>query len=147
MTRGKAMQAEAVNYYELVNGIAVQDIGFAVSDCGRYGASPDELIGDDGLLEIKAPGAVQHVANLLTDPTDYALQVQMQLLVTGRQWCDVLSYCPGLPAACVRYPRDDEMIGQLADCLDTFCEELQAAQERLIELGCKPRNQPATTAA
>lgn len=147
LTRGKAMQAEAVNWYELVKDVAVTEIGFALSDCGRYGASPDYLVGDDGLTEIKCPAAAQHVAHLLMDPNEHAVQVQGQLLVTGRQWCDVLSYCPGLPAACVRYTRDEEMIGQLAGCLDTFCGELAAAKTRLIEMGCVPKVQRTAEAA
>lgn len=77
-----------------------REIGFMVraEDGWTLGYSPDGLVGDDGLIEIKAPRAKTHVRTILTDevPTHYMAQCQAGLLVSGRSWCDFVSFVGGL---------------------------------------------------
>ena len=111
----------------------VQQVGFCLEDGGRYGCSPDGLVGDDGLVELKNPQGKTAVEYLLKGelPTTYFQQVQGQLLVTERAWCDFVSYYPGLPLLVLRVARDEEFIGKLESELAIFCQELDAICERL----------------
>jgi putative phage-type endonuclease len=81
------------------------------------GYSPDGLVGDDGLIEVKSPRRKTHLRSLLTDevPTEYLPQVQTGLAVTGRLWCDFISYAPGLPLFRKRCERNGPVIGRLID--------------------------------
>lgn len=78
-----------------------EEVGFMVRDDWGYpiGYSPDGLVGDDGLIEIKAPRAKAHLLTILADkvPAYYMAQLQTGLLVSGRKWIDYVSYCGGLP--------------------------------------------------
>ena len=135
MTRGSAMEAEAVAFYELQRGEDTRAVGFVTTDDGLAGASPDRLVGDDGLLEIKCPSAAVHVGYLLeVEPRKYWPQLQGQLWVTGRAWVDFLSYCPGLPPALVRYARDEEFIAKLAEAVPAFACSVEASYLRLAEM-------------
>lgn len=137
MDRGIEMEGEAVCYYEFQRDVAVDEIGFVTNDAGTYGASPDRLISDDGLLEIKCPSPAVHVGYMLYSEVDkdYWCQIQGQMLVTERAWTDICSYHPALPAVIVRVPRDEEYISKLRTALDAFCERLAAEKQRLVELG------------
>jgi hypothetical protein len=77
------------------------EVGFMVRDFGGYkiGFSPDGLIGDDGLLEIKSPRQKKHLATILSDevPLEHMAQCQTGLLVSGREWIDFTSYNGGMP--------------------------------------------------
>lgn len=79
----------------------VDEVGFMCEDRWGFsiGYSPDGLVGDDGLIEIKAPRAKTHVLTVLTDtvPAHYMAQLQCGLLVSGREWIDFVSYVGGLP--------------------------------------------------
>lgn len=80
----------------------VEECGFMVREYAngdRLGYSPDGLVGDDGLIEIKAPRAKKHIATVLADevPPEHMAQIQAGLLVSGRAWCDYVSYSGGLP--------------------------------------------------
>ncbi|MGN6589475.1 MAG: lambda exonuclease family protein [Sphingomicrobium sp.] len=79
----------------------VTEVGFMVRDLGEFklGYSPDGLVGEDGLIEIKAPRQKTHLATILADevPLEYMAQCQAGLLVSGRKWLDFISYCGGMP--------------------------------------------------
>lgn len=100
-------------------------------------ASPDGLIGDDGLLEIKCPQPAAHLALLLGEPIPdkYLVQMLWQMACTERGWCDFVSYNPAFPAhlrlLVKRLHRDDERIGQLEKEVVAFLSELDAALRRL----------------
>jgi len=86
--------------YELKSGNMVDQIGFVSHPMiEQSGASPDGLIGTDGLIEIKCPNTSTHLDTLLnqTVPTKYITQIQWQLACTQRKWCDFVSYDPRLP--------------------------------------------------
>lgn len=124
MSRGSEMEAEARRYYEFVSGRAdITEVGFCTTDDGRVGASPDALVGEDALLEIKCPKAETHVGYLFSTEGvagAYKPQVQGQLYVCEREWCDTISYYPGMPEALVRTYRDEKFIATLRDELAGF---------------------------
>lgn len=80
---------------------AAVEVGFMVRDDWGYsiGYSPDGLVGDDGLIEVKSPRAKTHLSTILADevPPYYMPQLQCGLLVSGREWIDFVSYCGGMP--------------------------------------------------
>lgn len=88
-------------YAEHCANAPVDECGFMVRDFDGFkiGYSPDGLVGDDGLIEIKAPRQKNHLATVVADmvPLYHAAQLQAGLLVTGRQWIDFVSYCGGMP--------------------------------------------------
>lgn len=149
VARGSALEDEARRYYAMLRDVDVAQVGFVTDDAGHIGASPDGLIGEDGGLEIKAPSAVVHIANLL-DPdngiaADYRLQVQGNLWITGRDWWDLLSYHPTLPEVCVRVRPDEEVALALRVHVRAFAERLHEAHERMLKLGCRPHEAVAET--
>jgi putative phage-type endonuclease len=127
MLRGVEMEAEARQLYELITGSSVQQVGFCVTEGEAiYGASPDGMVGEHGLIEIKCPLVSTHVGYLLENvlPSDYYQQTQGQLLVTGRKWCDFVSYYPGLKPLIVRVEPDKKFQKALEAELVKFCTEL-----------------------
>lgn len=91
--RGHELEDEARIMYTLETGNVVGQVGFV--EYSEYaGASPDGLVGVDGLIEIKCKNAVNHLKMLAERRPDsqYMWQMQMQMLVTGRKWCDFVSY-------------------------------------------------------
>jgi hypothetical protein len=134
MGRGLQLEAEAVRYYELQRDAEARRVGFVLDDSGRFGCSPDRLIGDDGGLEVKCPSAAVHVGYLLDDlPVKFQPQVQGCLWITGRHFWDVLSYNPELPPALVRVERDEEFIRNLASVVGAFCDVLDVKYRDLTE--------------
>ena len=131
MERGKVMEAEARDLYHIVTGAEVNEVGFCVSD--GYGCSPDGLVGENGLIEIKCPNIATHVGYLLANelPSDYVQQVQGQLLVTGRKWLDFVSYYPGLKPLIVRVKPDKKFLASLEAELKNFCAELQEVIKKI----------------
>jgi len=134
MTRGIEMEGEARSLYSLATGLDVEEVGLCLMD-GKVpaGASPDGLVGDDGLVEIKCPKLATHVEYMLADkmPTTYFQQVQGQLMVTDRDWCDFMSYYPAMPLFKVRVKRDDVFIEALKVELKKFNRELEAVVSKL----------------
>lgn len=137
MQRGSESEAGAVAYYE---GITERDtalVGFVTNDSGTIGASPDRLVGDDGLLEIKVPREHTHVSYLLTKSVDaeYYPQVQGQLWIAERRWLDIMSYHPEMPPALIRVERDEAFIRMLASAVGEFSVALEALADQARERG------------
>lgn len=96
------------------------------------GASPDGLVGDDGLIEIKCPNTTTHISTLVSDevPCEYIPQMQWQMACTGRKWCDFVSFDPRLtdkPLFIKRVYRDDKQIAELEQLVMNWndkCEKL-----------------------
>lgn len=99
MEWGSEYEPVARTAYELKTGLVTQTAGIFLHNKLRAGASPDALIGEDGLLEIKCPNTATHLETLLTKkvPKLYYWQVMGQLWITGRNWCDFVSYDPRMP--------------------------------------------------
>lgn len=127
MQRGNVMEQEARRWYEFVTDNTVEEVGLCLTDDGRFGASPDGLIGDDRLLEIKCPGPKKHVSYMVGSAKpqmDYRCQIQGQLLVTGRQGVDFVSYHPDMEPVLVRCEREDDVIERLTVALEEFWKEM-----------------------
>ena len=131
MDRGSQMEAEAVAFYECQRELDTRKIGFATNDSGTIGASPDRLVGEHGLLEIKCPSEPVHMGYLMTRSLGekHRPQVQGQLWVTERAWSDTLSYHPELPPALIRIERDEEYIALLSSAVEAFAAVLAAATD------------------
>ncbi len=98
MERGILLEPEARAAYEAESGLLVDTVGFIQHDELLTGASPDGLIGDDGGIEIKCPGAAAHLDYVRGEtPSDYRLQIAHSLWLTGRAWWDFASYNPDFP--------------------------------------------------
>lgn len=95
MQRGIELEAEAILEYELRNNVKTQEIGFVLYN-EYFGASPDRLVNDDGLIEVKCPNDKTYLELLLTGKikSEYLWQMQGQLLATNRKWCDFVAYNP-----------------------------------------------------
>jgi putative phage-type endonuclease len=133
MQWGNDQEDNAANAYAFLTGNAVEV-------CGLYfhptllatHASPDRLVGDDGLVEIKCPNTATHIATLRTQkvPSKYMTQMQWQMACTNRKWCDFVSYDPRLPEDLqlfvARVERDDERIAELEAAIGVFLDEVQA---------------------
>jgi putative phage-type endonuclease len=132
MARGHLLEPLARDLYAS-SYAPVQECGFITMDFdgATIGYSPDGLVGDNGLIEIKAPRPKGHLRSLLSGevPAEYLPQVQTGLAVTGRRWCDFISYAPGLPLFVCRCERDEAMIAQLI----AAAEAAEAELERLLE--------------
>lgn len=126
MERGHAMEADARDMYAFAHDEEPQLVGFMRR--GRAGASPDSLIGDDGLLEIKSklPHLQLDVLDKGKLPSEHVAQVQGQLFVSGRDFCDFVSYWPKLPLFCIRVERDEAYIATLAQAISDFVGELDS---------------------
>jgi hypothetical protein len=124
MERGKAMEPDARAMYAFMKDREPKTVGFMRR--GRSGASPDSLIGDDGLLEIKTKLPHLQLECILDGrlPPEHKAQCQGQLWISGRQWLDFASYWPKLPLFCVRVERDDNYIAQIKVSVDDFLGEM-----------------------
>lgn len=123
MERGKLLENEAIEAYEFTNDVKVQRIGFVTTDDKAFGASPDFLVGENGCGENKCLKAENHLKYLLKYDeikSDHMPQVQGQLYIAEREWCDWNIYHPTLPRHSVRIYRDEVYIKQLANCLNEF---------------------------
>lgn len=133
MERGQIMEDEARDAYALVTDAEPHRVGFIRN--GNIGCSPDSLIGEDGMLEIKTKVPHHHLAILLSNevPAEHTAQLQGQLLVSGRQWVDFVSYWPGLPIFIKRVSRDEAYIAELRAAIDRFQSRLEAAAHKIAE--------------
>lgn len=133
MQQGVLKEGEARNLYNIASGDEVKQVGFCLSDDGKYGCSPDGLVGKDGAYEVKCPLIHTHIGYLIENdvPTDYYTQVQGQLLVTGRKWTDFMSYFPGLKPLIVREEPDEVFHKLLKKALEEFTNELDDLVKRL----------------
>jgi len=133
MQRGTDLEPLAREAYSFVSGNTVVETGFVPHPVIEMtGASPDGLIGDDGLVEIKCCGAARHIAVLKGDPAEdrYVKQMLWQMACTGRQWCDLAYYNPDLPVELqlkvIRIERDDAAIEAMEAEISAFLAEVAA---------------------
>ena len=130
----------AVANYEFATGVDTEKIGFVTHPTiKRAGASPDRLVGEDGLLECKVPNTTTHLEYFEAGvpPEEYIPQMAWQLACSGRKWVDFCSYDPRLPEEfglfIVRYNRDEELIAQMEEEVLKFRTELNTMAERLLK--------------
>ena len=138
MQRGTELEPVARSAYEIDTGNMVEECGFVIHPgVPMFGASPDGLVGGDGLLEIKCPNTAQHVEFLRTGVPDTRYQWQMlaQMACTDRQWCDFVSYDDRLPEPlayrCVRFERDETRITEMTNEIRQFLSELDSLEHEM----------------
>ena len=127
--------------YEVSQNVMVEETGLVDHPTiPMAGASPDGLIGEDGLVEIKCPNTATHIDTLLTQtvPGKYITQMQFQMACTGRQWCDFVSFDPRMPAKAQlfvkRVMRDEAFIKEIETEIKKFLAEVTAKVEQLNKL-------------
>jgi len=132
MDRGLEIEPEAVEAYELINEVNTETIGFVTNNEGTIGCSPDRLIGNIGLLEIKSPKAATVLKYRHKKEIDakYKPQLQGQLYVTEREWVDIFAYHPDIYPCCIRVERDDSYIKKMAGLLDDFVSFIAEIYEK-----------------
>jgi hypothetical protein len=129
MEAGVGLEDSARDYYQMVNSVNVEQVGFIKRD-DWVGSSPDGLVGLDGGIEIKSVIPSTHIATIISGkmPTIHTPQVQGFMWVAERKWCDFVSYCPSItarPFFCVRVFRDEAYVKELATAVDKFVKELK----------------------
>lgn len=137
MLRGMEDEVEARLQYAK-HYAPVTEVGFITNDKWGFtlGYSPDGLVGDNGLIECKSRGQKHQIRTLVdyvsadTIDPDFMIQVQTGLLVSERAWCDLVSYCGGLPMATVRVRNDEKIQDAIISAATAFEERLQAAQQK-----------------
>ena len=127
--------------YEALHDVLVDEVGFVPHpSIIMAGASPDGLVGDDGLLEIKCPNTATHIETLLsqTVPGKYNTQMQFQMACTNRSWCDFVSFDNRLPQELQlfvkRVPRDNMYIRLMEEEIIKFLNELDIKIAQLMEI-------------
>jgi putative phage-type endonuclease len=140
MTWGIEQEAAARAAYSARTGVLVDEVDFVDHPTMQAGASPDGLVGDNGLIEIKCPNTSTMLEYLedRTIPTKYRLQMQWQLAVTGRDWCDFVAFDPRLPEhlqlLVIRELRDEDRIKEIAAEVSRFLSELRLRVANLMDL-------------
>lgn len=124
--------------YEILKGVMVDRVGLVIHPAIERGAaSPDGLVGPDGLVEIKCPNTATHLDYLTSEdiPLKYIQQMQWQMACTGRQWCDFVSFDPRLPEDyrlwIVRYSRRPAIIQEIETKVQAFLGEVDQTIENL----------------
>jgi putative phage-type endonuclease len=142
MQHGIDTEPEARSAYEFELGVTVTEVGFLDHpSIDMAGASPDGLVGDEGLVEIKCPQSAAHIDVLLTKsvPEKYLKQMQWQMACTGRKWCDFATYDPRMPQELqlwvFRVLRNDKMIEELEKEARAFLALLDEQVTALRSLG------------
>lgn len=141
MANGTETEPEARAAYCFYQGADVQEVAFILHPkIEQAGCSPDGLIGDKGMVEIKSPQPAAHLETLLDQavPTKYLTQIMWQLACTGRAWCDYVSYNPSFPEHMrlfiKRVERDDARIHELEKEVAGFLLEMAVKLAQLNSL-------------
>lgn len=138
MQHGNEYEKFARAQYEIKRDVMVDEIGFVQHPSIEWaGASPDGMIGDDGLIEIKCPNTATHIDYLLAGkaPSKYIPQMVWQMACTGRKWVDFVSFDPRMPEdlqlLIVRFERNDEQISEHEAEVRKFLSEVEATISKL----------------
>lgn len=141
MQHGTDTEPLARAAYEALKDVLVDEVGFVPHpSIIMAGASPDGLVGDDGLLEIKCPNTATHIETLLSEsvPGKYNTQMQFQMACTGREWCDFVSFDNRLPTELQlfvkRVPRDNVFIRLIEAEIVQFIAELDDKINKLMKV-------------
>jgi putative phage-type endonuclease len=137
---GIEQEVPAKEAYIKRTGSRVEDVGMVLHPrIASAGASPDGLVGEDGLIEIKCPTTATHIETILGGELNekYRLQMMWQMACTGRQWCDYVSFDPRLPddmsLFIQRVDRDEEEIAYIEEHVERFLVEVEETVKKLKE--------------
>lgn len=135
MERGHTMEQEVADLYAFMEGVEPEVVGFVRN--GMTGGSPDRFIGNNGILEIKTK--LPHILiDVIQDdkfPEEHKAQCQGLLMVTEREWIDIVCYWPGMPFFKKRAFRDEAYIATLKSAVDKFNDDVAALVEQLQQYG------------
>lgn len=141
MDFGREYEPMARAEYEMAKGVDLELVGYVLHPrLPRCGASPDALVGEDGLVELKVPNADTHLEYIIDDvvPDEYVPQMMWQMACTGRQWCDFVSFQPPernfderLSMFIKKLARDDSYIAEMEAKVQQFLVEVNAMAENL----------------
>lgn len=139
MDRGIEQEADARKVYAMEREVEVQQVGL-VKETEFYHYSPDGLVGDDGIIEIKSTIPSVHIETIDTDKIDggYYKQIQWGLIICQRQWCDFISWSPlvlDYPIWFKRIERDARVMSELCDEADRFVDALKSLVLRIKRNG------------
>ncbi len=135
--RGKELEPAALDLYAFMKDVEPERVGFITTDDGSMGCSPDAMVGDDGMLEIKCLKAERHIGAILyyrkhgRCPTEYVQQPQGQMLIAERQWCDLVFYHPNLPPLIIRQEPDKVVTPALVENIPKLCDERDSILDAL----------------
>lgn len=130
--RGRELEASALRFYTFARETDIEPVGFITDDDATMGCSPDGLVGEDGMVEIKCLKAETHIKAILYHqkhgrcPPDYVQQTQGQIMIAGRQWCDLFFYHPDLPPLIVRQLPDAKLNEALSRDIPLLLKERDA---------------------
>lgn len=133
MARGRTQEGDALDRYALINWDAeLRRVGFVRMQLagGWIGCSPDALVGGDGIAEVKCPLPARVIETVLSGGVEHRPQVQGNLWITGRAWCDLILYNADMRLEVIRIERDPTYIAALAEEIGTFLVELAAIEAR-----------------
>lgn len=130
--RGHELEPKARALYEMQTDLSCEQVAIILNHGCGY--SPDSLVGDDGLNEIKTKLPKYQVELILSGevPKEHLAQCQGGLWVSGREWIDFISYWPGMPLFVKRLHRDEVMIRKMAERVKTFYEILDERMNRVL---------------
>lgn len=133
--RGTELEPEARSVYAMENEVEVEEVGFITDDQGRYGCSPDGLILPNKGLEIKCPSLSVFVGYVLGGklPTEYKVQVQASLFITGFEQWDFFAYYPDMKPFQLTVEPDLKFHEILREELERFCDDLDRVEKELRE--------------
>lgn len=134
MKRGRELEDEAILVYEMIKGVDVEKVGF-VEYNEFAGCSPDGLVGEDGIIECKAPKNSVFVKQVVTgviDPVYYA-QMQYNLFITQRKWCDYIAYNRNFEPYIVRFGKDDAFQEKIKESLFQSISEIEEIVKKYNE--------------
>lgn len=146
MEYGTETECVAATMYQLQTGNIATVCGAFEIDGSNVLASPDRLVGDDGLVEIKLRELANHVESMLSDkvPDEYYKQIQFQLWVTNRKWCDYVSYGDEMPENAQlfikRIERDEEVINEIIERVEQIEDDITKLIEAVQAYNGKGEN-------
>ena len=140
--QGSLIELEAVPWYSFSRNVEVQRVGFCVSDCERYGFSPDGLLGEEGGLEVKGPQPAKMMEYLLEGvvPELYTLQLQMSLFISKRKFWDFLAYSTRLPPLVVRAEPIEKLQSAIGEALAKFSVSFDAKLAQVARMKAEHEN-------
>lgn len=135
---GHEYEAEAIELYTKITGNEVNSTQVFIELDDYIGGTPDGYVGDEGLIEVKCPyNGGNHIQSILTGEIyneDYVYQIQGYLWLTGRKWCDFVTYDPDLPKRLqlnvIRVPRDEAIINGIQEVLEEVRKKVIEIEER-----------------
>jgi len=129
----------AAELYSFTRDVELETVGLVYHpNITQALASPDRLVGDDGLIEIKCPKTTTHFGYLMSEeiPEEYKLQIYWQLECTGRRWCDFVSFDPRMPGNAQMFVRRIEAnpigLAQCVEDVNLFLEEVDKMEQHII---------------